>query len=55
MSHGSADPVIAQDLAERSCQRLRDLGYHVDWHSYPMAHSVCAEQIRDLSDWLARL
>ena len=55
MTHGSADPVIAQTLAERSCERLRSLGYRVEWHSYPMAHSVCAEQIRDLGDWLARL
>jgi phospholipase/carboxylesterase len=24
----------------------------VEWHSYPMAHSVCNDEIRDLGDWL---
>lgn len=52
MSHGSADTVVPEGLAERSCERLRSQGYRVEWHSYPMAHSVCAEQLRDLNDWL---
>jgi phospholipase/carboxylesterase len=26
---------------------------HVDWRTYPMAHQVCAEEIRELGDWLA--
>ena len=31
---------------------LRSLGYGVDWHSYPMAHQVCAEEILDLRNWM---
>ncbi len=35
---------------------LRAQGYAVDWREYPMPHSVCAEEIRDISQWLqARL
>jgi phospholipase/carboxylesterase len=31
------------------------LGYGVDWHEYPMAHSVCMEEIADLSQWLNKV
>lgn len=52
MAHGSHDPVVAQSLGERSCAWLRGAGFKVDWHTYPMPHSVCAEEIRDLAQWL---
>jgi phospholipase/carboxylesterase len=29
-----------------------DLGYRVEWHEYPMPHSVCAEEVEDISAWL---
>jgi phospholipase/carboxylesterase len=35
--------------------RLLTLGYRVDWHEYPMPHSVCAEEISDLSAWFRRV
>jgi len=31
---------------------LRELGYTVEWHEYPMPHSVCAEEIDDIREWL---
>lgn len=52
MAHGSHDPVVPQALGTRSRDLLRGLGYSVDWHSYPMAHSVNAEEIADLRQWL---
>ncbi|MFP5374385.1 MAG: carboxylesterase, partial [Gammaproteobacteria bacterium] len=39
---------------QRSAALLRELGFRVDWHDYPMAHQVCAEEIGDLGDWLDR-
>jgi phospholipase/carboxylesterase len=30
------------------------MGHAVDWHEYPMPHSVCAEEIADLNRWLLR-
>ena len=54
MAHGTEDPVIPMKLAETSQQALRMRGYDVDWHSYPMPHSVCAEEVRDLAEFLAR-
>ena len=35
--------------------RLIALGYRVEWHEYLMPHSVCAEEIADLSAWLRRI
>jgi phospholipase/carboxylesterase len=54
MAHGIQDPVVPYAAGERSAARLRELGFHVDWHPYPMPHSVCAEEIRDLGDWLSQ-
>ena len=54
MAHGSQDPVVPPQAGEHSAQVLRELGFEVEWHRYPMAHSVCAEEIRDLGDWLER-
>lgn len=54
MAHGSQDPMVPQALGQRSREALQSLGVGVEWHSYPMPHSVCAEEIRDLGDWLSR-
>jgi phospholipase/carboxylesterase len=54
MAHGSADPVVPPRAGEHSAQALRSLGFELEWHAYPMGHSVCAEEIRDLGDWLER-
>jgi phospholipase/carboxylesterase len=54
MAHGSADPVVPPRAGEHSAQVLRSLGLDVAWHAYPMGHAVCAEEIRDLGDWLER-
>ena len=56
MGHGSVDQVVPQTLGSRSRDALVAFGYAVEWHSYPMAHSVCAEEIADLRAWIgARL
>lgn len=50
--HGRADPVVALAHAEASRTLLQGLGYAVDWHTYAMAHAVCAQEIADLRAWL---
>lgn len=52
MAHGRADPVVPFAAGERSAALMREHGVTVDWHDYPMAHQVCAEEIRDLGDWM---
>ena len=52
MAHGQLDAVLPQSLGEASRDALRVLGCTVDWHSYPMPHSVCLEEIADLRRFL---
>ncbi len=54
MAHGSDDATIPEALAIQSGQALRSYGYDLDWHSYPMAHQVCAEEVSDISSWIGR-
>jgi phospholipase/carboxylesterase len=54
--HGDADPVVPSRLGQMSCEWLRARGYPVEWRTWPMPHSVCAEEIVALREWLgARL
>jgi phospholipase/carboxylesterase len=55
MAHGTDDRVLPFELAETSRRALEALGYAVDWHAYPMAHSVCMEEVRAIGAWLAAL
>lgn len=52
IGHGRSDPVVPQSLGERTRDYLQQAGYSVAWRSYGMQHSVCAEEIHDLADWL---
>lgn len=56
MAHGSEDPVVPYLAGKQSAGLLRRLGFEVDWHVYPMQHSVSGEEVRDLGNWFnARL
>ncbi len=51
-AHGERDGVIPIARAVASRDALTALGYAVEWHAYPMEHSVCMEEIVDLGSWL---
>ena len=55
MAHGSQDPMIAVGRAQRSREVLEGLGYAVQWHEYRMPHSVCPEEIDDISACLQKI
>lgn len=55
MAHGLFDPLLPVELGRRSAERLRQAGFNVEWHEYPMAHAVCAEEIRDIRRWLLQV
>jgi phospholipase/carboxylesterase len=55
MAHGTRDGVVPIARAEASRDALAALGYGVDWHAYPMEHSVCPQEIVDLQVWLLRV
>lgn len=55
MAHGLRDGIVVIARATASRDALTALGYAVEWHSYPMEHSVCMEEIADLGTWLRRV
>lgn len=55
MAHGTADPVIPIARATQSRDALVALGHKVEWHAYPMPHSVCPAEIDDMNRWLLRV
>jgi phospholipase/carboxylesterase len=54
MAHGTLDPIVPMALGEGARDLLRSRGYEVDWHTYPMPHSVSAEEVADVREWLLR-
>lgn len=52
MAHGQQDPVVAYAYGLQSRQHLESFGYKIQWHDYPMQHSLCAEEIEDIAAWL---
>ncbi|TFW10709.1 alpha/beta hydrolase [Massilia arenosa] len=54
MAHGRMDPVVPYVRGTQSRDLLQQLGYQIEWHEYPMQHSVCAEEVADLSAWLKK-
>ena len=55
MAHGKSDLVIPVSLAKASRDLLLEADYAVEWHEYAMEHAVCAEEIKDISDWIRRI
>lgn len=55
MAHGLQDDVVPLARAAWSRDALLQLGARVQWHEYPMAHSVCPEEIADLGRFLAHV
>ena len=55
MAHGTHDQMIPKARAQRAYDTLSGLDYKVEWHEYPMPHSVCMEEVADIADWLGRV
>jgi phospholipase/carboxylesterase len=55
MAHGTQDPVVVLARGEDSRDALVALGHPVQWHTYPMPHSVHPKEIADISDFLRQV
>lgn len=55
LAHGRDDDIVDIGRATASRAALERAGYEVEWHDYPMAHSVCMEEMADLQAWLLRV
>jgi phospholipase/carboxylesterase len=55
MVHGRQDGVIPIARAEQSRDLLKSIGYQVEWHDYPMQHSLCQEEVDHIGAWLKKV
>ena len=55
MAHGTQDPVVQLPRAEASRDALKALGYAVDWHTYPMPHSLHPKEVADIGAFLRKV
>jgi len=55
MAHGLADAVLPIGMALESRDYLKALGFGIEWHQYPMAHAVCADEVADIRNYLFRV
>jgi phospholipase/carboxylesterase len=55
LAHGSEDEIVVPARGHATRDLLQAMGYPVQWHEYPMAHSVSLEEIEDLNAWLLQV
>jgi phospholipase/carboxylesterase len=54
LGHGQRDGIVPLARGTASRDALQGLGMDVQWHDYPMEHSVCLEEVRELETWLQK-
>ncbi|MDX1539420.1 alpha/beta hydrolase [Arsukibacterium sp.] len=54
IGHGSQDPVVPMAAGQQAFHALKNLGFNVSWQDYRMQHSVCAQEVADISSFLQR-
>jgi len=55
LAHGNQDPMVDVRRGTEAKQLLEAGGYPVEWHTYPMLHSVCPQEIVDIGAWLRKV
>ena len=55
LGHGQRDGIVPLARGAAARDALQALGHTVDWHDYPMEHSVCREEVQHLRAWLGRV
>lgn len=55
LGHGTQDPVVAVARGEETRNTLLALGHPVQWHTYPMQHSVHPREVADISIFLQQV
>jgi phospholipase/carboxylesterase len=54
LAHGMYDPIVSPALGEMARNELSTAGYDIDWHTYPMGHTISMDEIQHLSQWFAQ-
>jgi phospholipase/carboxylesterase len=55
MAHGRNDGVVSMARGAAGRDLLQSLGQPLEWHDYPMEHSVCMEEVQALQQWLLKV
>jgi phospholipase/carboxylesterase len=55
LAHGTQDPIVELRRGAEARQLLEAGGYPVEWHPYPMPHSVCPQEVEDIAAWLRKV
>lgn len=55
LAHGRDDEIVPVARGAASRDALAALGHDVEWHEYPIAHTVCQDEVEDLNRWLWRV
>ena len=55
MVHGTLDAVVPEGFGAASRDILLEHGHPVEWHSYPIAHGVCDEEVALIRGFLGRV
>jgi len=55
MAHGTFDPMVRPEWGEAGRRALVAAGYRIEWHTYPMPHSVVWEEVEAISEFLVRV
>jgi phospholipase/carboxylesterase len=55
LAHGQRDGIVPLARGQAARDAVQALGHPVDWHDYPMEHSVCMEEVQALNQWLLRV
>lgn len=54
LAHGIEDAVLPWEFGENTANYLKQKAYPVEWHSYPMGHELCGEEILAIRRWLGQ-
>ncbi len=55
LAHGRNDGMVPMARGVAARDLLQGLGQPIEWHDYPMEHSVCAQEVQALQKWLLKV
>ena len=55
LAHGRNDGMVPLPRGVAARDLLQGLGQPIEWHDYPMEHSVCMEEVQALQKWLLKV
>jgi phospholipase/carboxylesterase len=55
LGHGTADEIVPLAAGTAARDALTKAGFNVEWHQYPMPHSVHPDEVADIGAWFRRV